>query len=124
LYAYPYGFRSDGEEQSAAMDNTLRVETRSRKDANCIAAHLTEFGATTDADDTGCVVVVHGVVSHAVISALLVRIQCCLNDEKIARVQVFLNRHTYSLEGARADRVEAGLADREAVAAEGLGSSG
>ncbi len=80
------------------MEDVLRIEAAQRADAECIADALADYDASVGPN--GSVVLVTGMSSGTLLTAVLDVLKECLDANAIAAVKVSIDDQHYVMEGA------------------------
>jgi hypothetical protein len=85
-------------EHDLFVEDVLRIEAAQRADAECIADALAEYNASVE--PKGAVVIVTGMSSGTLVTAVLDALKACLDANAIAPVKVSIDDQHYVMEEA------------------------
>jgi hypothetical protein len=86
-------------EHDLFVEDVLRIEAAQRADAECIADALAEYNASVEPN--GAVVIVTGMSSGTLVTAVLDALKACLDANAIVAAKVSIDDQHYVMEGAR-----------------------
>jgi hypothetical protein len=81
------------------MRQGVRIRTDRRRDADCIADALHEYGSEVERAGRRWAVHVSGAITPEELTAALASLKLCLDENAIAMVKVEIDGQAYAMEG-------------------------